>query len=154
MSTNIHGTALLVGTIGVLIRGPSGSGKSTLARQLLRRHSDRGLFAGLVADDRVDLRACHDRLVASAPPTLSGLVEVRGLGIVAVAPVPAAVIRLVADLVDEPDMPRMPEASECEVEIAGVILPRLAVASLSDAGLDQMLAAIDRLAAGRQITRQ
>ena len=57
---------------GVLLLGPSGSGKSDLLLRLL----DHG-FA-LVADDRVDL---SDGM-ASAPPALAGLLEVRGLGVV------------------------------------------------------------------------
>ncbi len=70
----------------MLLLGPSGSGKSDLLLRLL----DRGFT--LVADDRVQL----DGGVASAPTSLAGLLEVRGLGIVhlpymACAPVALAV---------------------------------------------------------------
>lgn len=57
---------------GVLLLGPSGSGKSDLLLRLL----DHGFE--LVADDRVELQDG----VASAPPALAGLLEVRGLGVV------------------------------------------------------------------------
>jgi HPr kinase/phosphorylase len=52
--------------------GPSGAGKSELALRLLARGFE------LVADDQVDIAGG----VASCPPTLAGLLEARGLGIV------------------------------------------------------------------------
>ena len=57
---------------GVLVLGPPGSGKTTLILELIA--------AGfvLVADDRVDVTEG----VASGPPALAGLIEVRGLGVV------------------------------------------------------------------------
>ncbi|MGO9088972.1 MAG: HPr kinase/phosphorylase, partial [Candidatus Sulfotelmatobacter sp.] len=39
--------------------------------------------ARLVADDRTELHAVKGRLIARAPQTIAGLIEVRGLGIVA-----------------------------------------------------------------------
>lgn len=57
---------------GVLLVGPPGAGKSDLLLRLI----DRG-FA-LVADDQVAV----DGFWASAPASLAGLLEVRGLGIV------------------------------------------------------------------------
>ncbi len=65
----------MIGKIGVLICGPPGSGKSDLALRLI----DRG--ATLIADDRVDLRQQDGTVVMSAPVEISGLLEVRGLGI-------------------------------------------------------------------------
>ena len=42
--TNVHGTGLLIGDIGVLLRGPSGAGKSLLARSKSSRASRRILL--------------------------------------------------------------------------------------------------------------
>ena len=52
---NIHGTGLLLGSAGLLLRGPSGAGKSILALCLLDRWEGRGLPAFLVADDRYEV---------------------------------------------------------------------------------------------------
>ncbi len=57
---------------GVLLLGRPGSGKSDLLLRLL----DIGFM--LVADDQVDI----EQGTARPPPTLAGLLEVRGLGIV------------------------------------------------------------------------
>lgn len=125
-----HGCVVLVGEAGVLIRGASGAGKSALALALIEAAGRAGLFARLVADDRVLLRAACGRLLARPHPALAGRVEKRGEGIVAVEHEPCGVVRCVVDLepagargADVP--PRMPaaEASACRVE--GVDLPRL-----------------------------
>lgn len=71
----VHATTIAIDGAGVLLRGPSASGKSDLALRLI----DDG--ARLVADDRTVL-ALRDGIVeASAPPSIRGKIEVRGLGI-------------------------------------------------------------------------
>lgn len=42
---NVHGTAIVLGTTGLLITGPSGSGKSALALSCLSEVRHRGRFA-------------------------------------------------------------------------------------------------------------
>ncbi|MBV9969782.1 MAG: hypothetical protein JO228_07355, partial [Xanthobacteraceae bacterium] len=97
--STIHGSAVLVGTRGLLIRGNSGAGKSQLVLQLIGAAAQGRLaFARLVADDRIFVTAIHGRLIARAPPELAGLLEIRGLGIRRLPYEPAAVIRLVVDL--------------------------------------------------------
>lgn len=59
----------------VLIEGPPGSGKSTLALALI----DRG--AVLIGDDGVSLSARGGLVYASPPPNITGLLEVRNLGL-------------------------------------------------------------------------
>lgn len=77
----IHATSLslMVGPVwrGVLIMGPSGSGKSDLALRALEKG-----FA-LVSDDYSLLWTSGGHLYASAPETIAGRMEVRGLGIMA-----------------------------------------------------------------------
>ncbi|MBL8705913.1 MAG: HPr kinase/phosphatase C-terminal domain-containing protein [Rhodospirillales bacterium] len=113
----VHATTVLVDGTGVLIRGPSGSGKSDLALRLI----DGG--ARLVADDQTALEARGGRLWASAPPSIAGKLEVRGLGIVAVPSAPSACLGLVVDLQPRDRIERLPEAST--TALLGVILPRL-----------------------------
>lgn len=77
---------------GVLIVGPSGAGKSSLALELM------AFGAQLVADDRTDIAATPDGLVASAPPGLPPLIEARGIGLIPVERMASCVLRLAVDL--------------------------------------------------------
>jgi serine kinase of HPr protein (carbohydrate metabolism regulator) len=129
MSATIHASAVLIGARAALIRGPSGSGKSQLAMELLQAAQAGALaFARLVGDDRCQVEARHGRLLVRPAPALAGLIEVRGLGIRQVAHEPVAVAGFVVDLGEiAPD--RLPAPSGRSTEIAGVPLPRLAVAA-------------------------
>lgn len=122
---SVHATCVVIGEAGVLIRGPSGSGKSSLAAALLDHGAARGLFARLVADDRVRLEAGHGRLIASAPEAIAGLIERRGLGVTPAPHLPRALVRLVVDIEDAPE--RMPEPAGRIAELLGLGLPRLCV---------------------------
>ncbi|WP_331459605.1 HPr kinase/phosphorylase [Paracoccus liaowanqingii] len=70
----LHATTVALEGRGLVILGPSGSGKSGLALELM------AVGAVLVADDRTDLRLQQGRLIAQAPPALSGRIEARGWG--------------------------------------------------------------------------
>jgi HPr kinase/phosphorylase len=128
----VHASAVLTGSRAVLIRGPAGSGKSRLALALIDA-AKAGLirFARLVADDRVELAATHGRLLVSPPPSLAGLIEVRGLGIRRVAFETMAVAGLIIDLAAA-DGERLPASSAQAAEIDGISLPRLPVAAGTD----------------------
>ena len=128
-TATVHASAVLTGNRAVLIRGPAGSGKSSLALALLDAAKMNLLhFARLVADDRVELQACHGRLLLRPPAALAGLIEVRGVGIRRIAFEPVAVAGLVVDL-DAADAERVPAASASSVAIDGIGLPRLPVAA-------------------------
>ena len=118
----VYAGAVLLGEIGILVRGASGSGKSSLLLALLDADP---AAARLIADDRVILTAVHGRLLADAPPELAGLLEVRGVGLLRVPYVAPAVVRMIVDLVPLASCPRLPEESEARTEIDGVPLPRL-----------------------------
>jgi len=137
-SPSIHASAVLVGARAVLIRGPAGSGKSRLAYELIEAARRGSLaFARLVADDRVHLEVADGRLLACPAEKLAGLLEVRGVGIVRLPYEPSAVIGLVVDLAAA-DAERLPAQESRRTEIAGIVLPRLAVA----AGVDALPAAV------------
>ena len=89
---NIHASCVTIGARGVLLLGKSGAGKSDLALRLI----DDG--ARLVADDRAILFVARGALHARAPESIKGLLEIRGLGIVAVPVRPNAKIALVVRL--------------------------------------------------------
>ena len=124
-SNNIlaHGTCIafpLVAEEGiaaaVLFRGPSGIGKSDLALRLI----DDG--AVLVADDQVELELTETGLMATAPDTIRGMLEVRGVGLVHLPVAERAALVAMIDLVAEGDeIERLPEPAEDE--IAGTTLP-------------------------------
>ena len=129
MHSTIHASAVLAGPRAVLIRGPSGAGKSRLALDLIAAAASGQLpFARLVADDRAELEAVGGRLLVRPAPPLAGLIEVRGLGIRRLPHEPVAVVGLVVDLAAS-DAARLPAPEQRQAAIAGVVLPRIAVAA-------------------------
>lgn len=118
--TTVHATCVSIAGHGVLLRAPSGGGKSDLALRLI----DGGAL--LVGDDYCAVVAAGDgTLVASAGPGLTGLLEVRGLGIMRLPYRAEAVVRLVVDLVAGATVERLPDPAATEV--AGVRLPLVAL---------------------------
>ena len=146
MSEAIHATAVLCGTQGVLIRGAPGAGKSTLTHALIARG------ARLIGDDRIWLSACQDRLLASVPAVISGLVELRGRGLVAAPFERAAIIRLIVDIVPTETLERMPEEGRAAVELLGVVVPRQQVPAATEAAVRLVDAALEALSPNRNIS--
>src|SRR5262245_5651513 len=102
-SESLHATTVALEGRAVIISGASGSGKSDLALRLL----DRGFK--LVSDDQTYLRKDNGRLIASAPPTIRGKLEVRGIGIVDIDTVDDLPVALFVELTS--DMQRLPDDS-------------------------------------------
>lgn len=123
----LHATAVVVGETGILIRGPSGAGKSNLAHALIELGGRNRTFARLVGDDRIILTPRNGRLIARGHPATQGMMELRGLGIVARPYEPAAVLHLAIDLVPAEAALRYPEPEALETELCGVKLRRLAL---------------------------
>jgi serine kinase of HPr protein (carbohydrate metabolism regulator) len=113
----VHASCVAIERYAILLRGPSGGGKSDLALRLI----DDG--AALVADDQVLLKADGLGLTASAPAALSGLLEVRGIGIVRCDVVASAPVRLVIDLDAASPIQRMPDSEVCA--LLGIEVPRI-----------------------------
>jgi serine kinase of HPr protein (carbohydrate metabolism regulator) len=120
-SETVHASAVAIGGRAVLIGGLSGTGKSDLALRLI----DRG--AVLISDDYCDVRRAEGQVRASAPATILGKIEMRGLGIVEMATEQQVPIALFVDL-DRPPQ-RLPEPGETRV-LAGLAVPVLRLAGL------------------------
>jgi serine kinase of HPr protein (carbohydrate metabolism regulator) len=135
----VHGSCVAWPEGAVLLRGPSASGKSDLSLRLL----DHG--GQLVADDQVQLRREGEALMASAPASLAGLLEVRGIGILSVGCVALSRLSLVVDLVDEERVERMPEP--LRAEFLGLSLPLVRLSPWPASAADKVRLAV-RLASG------
>lgn len=115
----VHATAIAIEGEAVLLRGPSGAGKSDLGLRLI----DNG--ARLVADDQTLLRRSGERIVASAPAAIAGLIEIRGVGVVRLDALAQAPLALIVDLLPSGQIERIPEP---RVEtVLGVAIPLLAL---------------------------
>ena len=118
--TSLHGVAVAIDDIGLLILGESGAGKSALAARLLSDGSPGQ--ARLVADDRVIVSRAADRLVARPHPALAGLLEIRGFGIVPARSLDAVVLRMAVRLERDPP-PRLPDRAIAPYQLLGTDLP-------------------------------
>jgi serine kinase of HPr protein (carbohydrate metabolism regulator) len=120
-SERVHASAVAIGGRAVLIGGRSGTGKSDLALRLI----DRG--AALISDDYCDVRRVEGHARASAPATILGRIEIRGVGIVALETEQDVPVALFVDL--DQIAERMPEPGET-VALAGIAIPVLRLAGL------------------------
>lgn len=113
----IHATSVAIDGHAVLLEGPSGAGKSDLALRLI----DRG--AVLVSDDYTLLTRSGEQLLASAPATIAGQIEVRGVGILPLSHVGPISVAMIARLAQ--NVERLPEPMTRL--IAGVSVPEIAI---------------------------
>jgi serine kinase of HPr protein (carbohydrate metabolism regulator) len=132
----LHASTVAIDGRAVLISGPSGSGKSDLALRLL----DRGFT--LVSDDQTILKKDGNRLLATAPPTIAGKLEVRGLGIVDVDRLDNVPVALIVELTS--DIQRLPDDSR-ERPILGVRLPLISIDAMAGSAPAKVALALERL---------
>lgn len=104
----VHGTAVAVGGRGFLFLGPSGSGKSGLGLQMI------ALGAMLVSDDQIVLTRDGARVILTAPTTLEGLIEARGVGILTAPQAGPTPLYHVVDL-SKDSSARLPQLHSCDV---------------------------------------
>jgi serine kinase of HPr protein (carbohydrate metabolism regulator) len=112
-SLRIDGVAVEIDNQAVLLRGPSGSGRSDLALRLI----DEG--ARLISDEQVELCREGDRLLIGAPAAmpseLRGVIEARGVGLIAVPHVDRFMpLAWVIDMAAATNIERMPAAETAE----------------------------------------
>lgn len=147
----VHGTAIALAGRAALIRGAAGSGKSDLALRCLAQPAS-DLISGqamLVADDQVLAGVRGGKLCLTCPATIEGLLEVRGLGIVAVPTQDEAELDLLVDLVAAEDVQRLPDP-DAAAELMGVQVRRLALYPFeASAPLKLLLALQGAAGAGR-----
>ncbi len=136
MTETVHASTVATGGRAVLLGGPSGSGKSDLALRLI----DRGFT--LVSDDQTIVRREGDRLIASAPPTIAGKLEVRGLGIVEMETLTDVPIALFVELTS--DIERLPDENR-ERSILGVELPLISIDARTASAPSKVALALDRM---------
>lgn len=125
--TNIHATAVVLGTRGFLFVGPPGAGKTALALSCMAAAKTSGLFAALVSDDQVLVSIHHGKIVARRPASIAGLAEVRGAGIVQVETMSSALLDYAILPVKPPFEPRMPPENETFLLPSGDFLPLLRI---------------------------
>jgi serine kinase of HPr protein (carbohydrate metabolism regulator) len=135
-SENLHASTVAIDGRAVLISGPSGSGKSDLALRLL----DRGFK--LVSDDRTILRRDGAKLIASAPDTIKGKLEVRGIGIVEMESASDVPVALVVELTS--DIQRLPDDGRDRL-ILGASIPLINVDAMTASAPSKVAVALDRL---------
>ncbi|MFL6760453.1 HPr kinase/phosphorylase [Sphingomonas sp.] len=132
----LHASTVALDGRAVLISGPSGSGKSDLALRLL----DRGF--SLVSDDQTIVKKDGSSLVASAPPTIAGKLEVRGIGIVEVERTENMPVALIVELTS--DIERLPDDSG-ERPILGVRVPLITIDAMTASAPSKVALALDRM---------
>ena len=135
-SETVHTSCVAIGGRGVLIGGRSGRGKSDLALRLI----DRG--ATLVSDDYTLVRRVEGQLLAAAPATIAGKIEVRGVGILEFPADRDVPVALFIDL--DIDATRMPVASEQRM-VAGVAIPVVGLSALEASAPIKVEAALRQL---------
>lgn len=144
--TFVHATAIALKVKSqwraVLLRGPSGAGKSDLALRLI--HDG----ARLVADDQTHVARRGRSLIATPPPSLAGLIEARGIGIVRLPRsqlLARAPVALLVDLVPPDRVERLPEPQT--EALLDVTIPRLDLTPFEGSAVQKLWLALTRSAA-------
>ena len=132
----VHASTVAIDGRAVLISGPSGAGKSDLTLRLL----DRGFT--LVSDDQTIVRREGDKLIASAPPSIAGKLEIRGIGIIDMDTVADVPVALLVELTS--DFQRLPDDNR-ERPLLGVPLPLVSIDAMAASAASKVVLALDRL---------
>jgi serine kinase of HPr protein (carbohydrate metabolism regulator) len=135
-SETVHTSCVAIAGRAVLIGGRSGKGKSDLALRLI----DRG--ASLVSDDYTLVRRIEGRLLATAPETIMGKIEVRGVGILEFPAERDVPVALFVDL--DMDATRLPVTPEKQM-VAGVAVPAIGLSALEASAPIKVEAALRQL---------
>ena len=126
----LHASAFAYEGAGCLVLGEAGSGKSSLLAHALL------LGAKLIADDQVILSSDGANLIARAPDSLAGIIELYGLGIISHPHVASHPVHLVVAL-EKGEAERLPEPQQ--VEYCGLTLPFVRLVSPSTVQASSLL---------------
>lgn len=132
----VHASTVALDGRAVLITGPSGSGKSDLTLRML----DRGFT--LVSDDQTIVKNIGNALLASAPPTIAGKLEIRGVGIVEMERTDNVPVALIVELTSE--FQRLPDDSR-ERPILGLKIPLVTIDAMTASAPSKVAIALDRM---------
>ncbi|NCN84782.1 MAG: aldolase [Sphingomonadales bacterium] len=135
----IHATAVAISGAGLLIRGKSGSGKSDLALRLI----DRG--ATLISDDQVNISRKDRTLLLSPPASLAGKLELRSLGIWERNHVSGIDLKLIIDLVEQPE--RFPMDNQVVI-LLGIKVPSCTLNAMETSAAIKAEWAVQRIMQG------
>lgn len=128
-AVTIHASCVALGDAGILIEGLSGSGKSDLVLRLLDEPGyglgNLELRGRLVSDDQTMIERRGTALFATSPKPLTGLLEIRGQGIVKVDHLAEVKLALAVKLSPVADIERMPEPAFRH--IAGIALREIRI---------------------------
>ncbi len=114
--TLIHANCFRFNQKAILLRGKPGSGKSDITLRAIEEAN-----ASLIADDQVKLHVQDHKIFASAPRSLAGLLEIRGLGFLKLPYIEKSEIGLIVDLVESELIPAF--AQENYETLDGISLP-------------------------------
>jgi serine kinase of HPr protein (carbohydrate metabolism regulator) len=134
-SEAVHASSVAIDDRAILITGVSGSGKSDLALRLI----DRGFT--LISDDQTLVRRDGDRLIASAPPTIRGKLEIRGIGIIQMETTSDVPVALLVELTS--DIQRLPDDSR-ECPVLGINLPLVTIDATTASAAAKVALALGR----------
>lgn len=136
---NIYGSCVSLNDKGILILGKSGMGKSDLCLRLIMERQAR-----LVADDRAEIMLEDNRLYAHFVPSLAGLLEVRGVGLIPFPYQEKSTVDMVVELKEKPqDVERLPEPSF--FEYMGLKIPKINLYALEPSAVHKVALALSRL---------
>ena len=120
----IYGTCVSLGKKGAILTGASGSGKSDLALRFIFATPPE-LDPALIADDQVYVEARNGQLFAYPPKTISGQIEIRGLGIAHIPFRKEAEVKVLIRLTSKEEVPRLPPSPLPTQELCGINVPIL-----------------------------
>ncbi len=123
--SNVHGTAIVVGTTGLIFLGPSGAGKSALAFDCMAEARLAGDFAALISDDQVFVSRHGPHVLARRPEPIRDLIELRHAGIARVESLPHAVLHYA--ILPAENGERLPPEFEIATLAPEITLPALRV---------------------------
>ncbi len=141
---HLHATCVSISGTGLLIRGAPGTGKSDLALRLI----DMG--AELVSDDYCEIEIENGQLMAAAPATIAGKLEIRGFGIVKLPHLQKVAIGLIVDLHKGSEIDRLPETTTTVIE--NMALPLLKLDPFTASAAHKVRMVISTLAAGTRLS--